>query len=633
MAEVFLAVDRAGGDRLVVIKRILPHLGQLPEFVDAFGREARVAARIHHPNVVRIFELGEASGLPYIAMEYLPGSSLRDLVGASGGCAVDPLPIGVALHLVGQACAGAHATHELTDTEGRPFGLVHRDITPHNLMVDDRGHVKLLDFGIAKASEGMDQTRTGMLKGKIAYMSPEQCRQERLDRRSDVFSLGVVGYQLLTGVKPFQGTSELATMQAIITGRYPKLATVRPDVPRGVAAAIERALANDAAERFPTAEALRAALDEAGTLAGCPPDPEGTARLVRSRLGAVHDARRKSIDDALNKTLEPFSTEPRIPTESLDGTQQVLPRIAPTAPARSRWPWPTALAGLGLLAAMIAVAATIAWVAVRAGTFGGAAVPLGGVPIPIVVAPTTDPAALSAELEPLRVHLQRALQRPVALAVAPSYRDAAEVLVAGGVPYAVMPPNTIRHTMALDPRVSLVAVKVVDGSTSTDGFLLVRRSDAATTVDDLRGRTVCWTDAWSATGYVLPRRYLADHGLDPDTDVGSRWSGNHVQALRDLLDGQCDAAATYSGNFQTADQRGIPTAQLRILAITGTSHHDAVVAGPAADPAVTADLREALLAFAPATGAGRTDSERISGFVEAPPDYLGSTPINDPDER
>jgi hypothetical protein len=200
MAEVFLGVRRSAAavgdkrwspanDTLVVIKRILPHLAEKPEFVEAFVREARITAGIRHANVVEILELGQSGGLPFLAMEYVNGSSLKQLVVASRQHDVR-IPFDVAVSLACQAAAGLHAAHELTDITGRPYGLVHRDVSPHNLMVDEAGVVKLLDFGIAKAEEGMDHTRTGMLKGKISYMSPEQCRQERLDRRADVFALG-----------------------------------------------------------------------------------------------------------------------------------------------------------------------------------------------------------------------------------------------------------------------------------------------------------------------------------------------------------------------------------------------------------------------------------------------------------
>jgi phosphate/phosphite/phosphonate ABC transporter binding protein len=644
MAEVFLACDHARQDQLIVIKRILPYLAQHEEFVDAFEREARMASGISHPNVVRIFASSAEHGVPFIAMEYVAGSTLRELLSAA--CSAErKLPVEVALDLLRQACAGAHAAHELKDEHGRPFGLVHRDITPHNLIVTDRGQVKLLDFGIAKASEGMDHTQTGLLKGKIAYMSPEQCRQDRVDRRSDIFSLGVLGYQLLTGVKPFQGKSELATMQAIITGRHEPLEKVRPEVPAPVAQAIEQAMRPDPAQRFPTAEALCRALG-GGSCSGEAESLPITAVFVQELLGAAHEARRRSIDQAMGgrqamggaagrasappsmASEEPASEQP-IMTESIDRSEHAAlsrnlarsttrPLTAPQV--RSRLLLATLLALLLLLAAL--AAATLAVMAAdSAPRPPSSAAPLLGGPVIMALAPTSSSEDLLEDLEPLRLHLQRSTGRSVRFEVGSSYRDAAGQLLGGEAHFALLPPHTAARALQADPSAEILAVEVVDGSTSSDGYLLVRREDPVQEVSDLVGRTVCWTDEWSATGFALPRRYLSSQGLDPDRDLVSHFSGNHTQVLLDLLQGTCDAGATFSLHYQTADQRGLATARLRILAITGTSLHDAVVASSAADPSTVELVREALLSFQPepeAPGAG--SQARLSGFAPPPPE-------------
>ncbi len=181
MAEVFLACERGNLalDRLLVIKRILPHLAQDHAFVEMFLNEARIAARIQHPNVVQIYELGESGGFPYIAMEYVPGSTLKHLVKAANH-AGERLPVQVVVELISQACAGAHAAHELRDPGGHPYGLVHRDLTPHNLMVTDSGHVKLLDFGIAKASELQDEaTAPACSRARSATCPPSSAARTR----------------------------------------------------------------------------------------------------------------------------------------------------------------------------------------------------------------------------------------------------------------------------------------------------------------------------------------------------------------------------------------------------------------------------------------------------------------------
>ncbi len=650
MAEVFLACQRGDQslDRLVVLKRILPHLAQNPEFVEAFGREARITARIRHPNVVQIHELGEAGGLPFIAMEYVPGSTLKQLVVTARQMEVD-VPVEVGVHLLMQACAGLHAAHELVDPQGKPYGLVHRDVSPHNLMVDDAALVKLLDFGIAKASEGMDHTRTGMLKGKISYMSPEQCRQERLDRRSDVFALGVCAFELFSGQRPFTASSELATMQAIVTGKSLRLETLRADLPPELVAVVGRAMALSPDERTPTADELRRELRRAW---GREIDPDRCALFVRTLLGERHEHRRKAVEEALERTLVTFSGHP--PLEAPHGRPDVTgdsiapttssseitrsgttsgrgappretPAQAPERPPRSMaarlLPWVAAI-GLGGLGLAFALAlALAAWI--------GRMDPmiLTGDPVVVRLAPIGAPERLARDYEPIRGYLQRELRAPVTFTVADSYEGAAADVVEGEVPFAFLPPGTVAHAIAKDPGISVLAVKVVDGSASTDGYLVVRRDDdAPRSIEDLRGRTVCLTSSHlSTTGWVLPRKFLEDAGYALDRDLRIHESANHQAVLEDVLGGVCDVGATYSGNFNSADQLGIATAQLRILAMTGISAHDAFVAGSRADPELVEAMRAALLAFDPQRDVGTSrvgESELVTGFVVPPSDYL-----------
>jgi serine/threonine protein kinase len=219
MAEIWLAreLGAAGLERFVVVKRLLPHMACEPDVVAMFVSEARFVARLVHPNVVQIHELGEDDQGYFLVMEYVAGCSVRELMTAAAK-AEQPLPPHVAVSIIEQACRGAHAAHELVDADGQALGLVHRDISPHNLMIGPHGDVKLLDFGIAKATEAADATRVGSLKGKQGYMSPEQCLSARVDRRSDVFTLGIVGWELFTGERLFQRETDFLTMSAIEEG-------------------------------------------------------------------------------------------------------------------------------------------------------------------------------------------------------------------------------------------------------------------------------------------------------------------------------------------------------------------------------------------------------------------------------
>jgi serine/threonine-protein kinase len=268
MAEVFLAVVRgpAGFNKLVVIKQIRPQLAEDPEFLGMFLDEARLAARLSHPNVVQTNEVGQEGERYFIAMEYLEGQPLNRIVHRlqkSGG-----LPLAMHLKIVCQALAGLHHAHELTDYDGTALGVVHRDVTPHNVFVTYDGQVKVVDFGIAKALNSSSETRTGVLKGKVAYMAPEQARGERVDRRADLFSVGVMLWEAATGKRLWKGVPDITILQRLLAGEVPTPRSVKPDVPEKLEAIILKSLAHQREDRYATAAemqlALEAYLDEAG---------------------------------------------------------------------------------------------------------------------------------------------------------------------------------------------------------------------------------------------------------------------------------------------------------------------------------------------------------------------------------
>jgi phosphate/phosphite/phosphonate ABC transporter binding protein len=275
MAEIFLARQPGigGFSRRVVIKSILPLLADEPRFVQMFLEEARLASQIHHPNVVQIFDVGEEEDHYYIAMEYIDGLSIGAVVTQPSGDLM-PLPIEIAAEIVIQACSGLHAAHQLKDENGKSMGLVHRDVSPQNLMVSRDGVVKLVDFGIAKAQDSSVTTRTGNIKGKYAYMSPEQVRGLPLDRRSDIFSLGTLLYELLTGHRLFHRNSELAILVAIIEDPFPAAHETNPEVPKELSDVIVHALQRDKDSRFATAaemgNAVRQVIGELGLI--CSPE-------------------------------------------------------------------------------------------------------------------------------------------------------------------------------------------------------------------------------------------------------------------------------------------------------------------------------------------------------------------------
>ena len=249
MAEVFLAQQDgpAGFHKTCVVKRILPHLAEEPRFVDMFQREARLAALLHHTNVVQIYELGEADGSFFISMEFVDGLPLHRLARGSWR-ANQPLPMEVVCCAIADAALGLAAAHEQCDEQGQPLHLVHRDISPDNLIINREGVTKILDFGVAKSTQG-ERTATGEIKGKVPFLSPEQVRGDPVDSRSDLYSLGVTAYWLLTGKRPFTAPSDLGIMQAVLaeTPRPPR--ALNPTVPEPLDELVMRLLDKDPARR------------------------------------------------------------------------------------------------------------------------------------------------------------------------------------------------------------------------------------------------------------------------------------------------------------------------------------------------------------------------------------------------
>ncbi|MCU0699891.1 MAG: serine/threonine protein kinase, partial [Myxococcaceae bacterium] len=240
MGEVFLARQDGprGFAKLVVIKRLLPQYARDPGFLEMFLNEARLAAQLHHPNIVQVFDLGEESGLFYLAMEYVHGATLRAIRQklAERNVPVDPL---LAAALVAQGLHGLHHAHTLTSDGGQLLRIVHRDVSPDNLLVGFDGAVKVVDFGIAKATSGASTTTTGTVKGKFAYMAPEYLAGDAIDGRADVYSMGVVLYELLVGSRPFRGNSEPALIMAIMRDAPPPLREKAAHVPAALEAIVD----------------------------------------------------------------------------------------------------------------------------------------------------------------------------------------------------------------------------------------------------------------------------------------------------------------------------------------------------------------------------------------------------------
>jgi serine/threonine protein kinase len=263
MAEVFLA--RADGpmgfQKKCVVKRILPHFNDDERFIQMFLAEARLAAELNHPNLVQIFDFGQHNGQYYLAMEFIDGPNTRSLNQAVRK-ATGAMDFAVAARLIATAAEGLHFAHELRDENGTFLNLVHRDISPDNILVSRNGAVKVVDFGIAKASTQPHLTKSGMIKGKMAYMPPEQLARDPLDRRADLFALGIVLYEMITGGMPFDATSEVSIIQAIMSVKpLERVEVYRPDCPVELQAIVMRCLEKDRERRYPSCRELQTDLE------------------------------------------------------------------------------------------------------------------------------------------------------------------------------------------------------------------------------------------------------------------------------------------------------------------------------------------------------------------------------------
>ncbi len=263
MATLYLA--RMTGpetfQKLVAVKQIHDHLAKEPEFVDMFLDEARIAAKIEHPNVASIYDLGQAGGVYYIAMEYVHGENLRDIIRRSVQLR-KMLPWAATAKIMAEAARGLHSAHELRNPEGELLGVVHRDVSPQNILVSYDGNTKVIDFGVAYAAERISHTQDGAVKGKLAYMSPEQVAGTGLDRRSDIFSLGIVLYEGLCFRRLFKKESSTATMMAVTRAEVPSIKAMRPSIPDGLEAIVRKALAPRPEDRFQTAAEFAQALEK-----------------------------------------------------------------------------------------------------------------------------------------------------------------------------------------------------------------------------------------------------------------------------------------------------------------------------------------------------------------------------------
>lgn len=371
MAEVFVGRLRGAGgfEKPVAIKRMLPSLAEETRFVDMFLDEARIAAMITSPNVVPTLDVDtDDEGAPYIVMELVVGASLSQLQRGMTRQQLE-VPIPVAVEVIAQAAQGLHDAHEATRPSGERLELVHRDVSPQNILVGVDGRARIMDFGIARALERVTQTSTGEVKGKLAYFSPEQASAAVLDGRSDVFALGIVAWELLVGKRLFQRDSPSQTLFAVLESEIPAPHTLRAQIPESVSLVVMRALQRDVEKRWPSAAAFAQALRAAGVPMVSPPEVGAwvsaaggeTLLQFRSRISSSFSGEPTKVLDAPAKAV--LAEEIEVKLEATEATAATVglrtpapvPASVVEAPREAKRPrWVGALAVLlvlGLVAA------------------------------------------------------------------------------------------------------------------------------------------------------------------------------------------------------------------------------------------------------------------------------------------
>jgi serine/threonine-protein kinase len=286
MAEIFLAkgASTVGIERYVVLKRILPERAHDTSFVQMFLDEARLAAQLQHPNIAQVYDVGRLGESFFFTMEYVHGATVRAII-KRAKTEQRPVPIGAVLAIAAAAAGALHHAHGRKGPNGAPLHIVHRDVSPSNLMVSYEGHVKLVDFGVAKAADRLSHTMKGTLKGKIAYLTPEQCNSQPVDRRTDLFALGIVMWELLTGEYLYRRDSDFMSMNAIISEPPRPASSVRGDVPRELDEILLRLLAKDPSARYQTGGEVVDAIESVAARLGASVTPSTLARFMTEWYG------------------------------------------------------------------------------------------------------------------------------------------------------------------------------------------------------------------------------------------------------------------------------------------------------------------------------------------------------------
>jgi serine/threonine protein kinase len=430
-------VGAHGFDRLVAIKRLIPGEADAAD-VNALLAEARVSARIRHPNVVQTLELGEHEGTPFVVMQLVEGVSLARLLRTLNR-RKEALDQDLAAWIIAQVATGLHAAHELQSPSGEPLHLVHRDVSPQNVLLSFSGQVYVADFGIAKVKDTEVKTQSGVVKGKFAYMSPEQARAEPLDRRSDVFSTGILLYEALTGKRLFAGESPAETILRIVEGKVPSPLEKRPELSPDLAEIALMCLKKRREERFDSASALAAALRTVLRERGASVDQGQLAELLDALFAEDREKLTTRIREAVVSAEHPAVPSGTEPSAS-DGQGSIIATIDTARWRRPAWP------SIGLLGGLVVLVVFAAWGITRFGSHEGAS--SAAVSAESAVPPSSQPESSGAQRAALVAPLPE-----------PSTEDAALPSAAPAAPSSKPAPTRIVVRKAAAPKPSTTTAK------------------------------------------------------------------------------------------------------------------------------------------------------------------------------